>query len=568
MSFYDDASLIMYPSGYKEDKIYSLKPTNGTGDLNFSRASSATRVNSEGLIETASVLGAEEVTNGDFSADSDWTKGTGWSISAGSARFNSASTYTFLSQDLGTIVGNTYLIKLSCTVTSGDLNITLADDPNFRITTTGVYEFKLTPTGGGSSDTLIRIYTTIASSNTSIDNISVKEVITSNVPRIDYSNECGSLLLEKQSTNLVTYSEDFSNAAWIKTDITITSNNATSPDGTQNADKLTEGTATASRHGLYQNVSGTANVSKTLSCFVKKNIGDFVQLSFNDSQPDNWVAIVANLSTGQIVDTASAATATYENSKIESFENGWYRISVTGKYNTATYHSKILTCDSASPTRDNYGNAFFNGNGTRSFYIYGAQLEQSSYPTSYIISNSGTSTTRIADSASKTGISSLINSTEGVLYAEIAALADDGTNRYISLSDGSTSNVVWIRYMSTSNQVEARCKVSGATTGLINFTVADTTLMLKIAFKWKDNDFALWINGAEEGVVSVSGVTNAANTLTNFNFNDSTSFPFYGNVQNLMVFPSALTDDELADLTGAVHQTFNSLANFYNYTIL
>jgi hypothetical protein len=92
--------------------------------------------------------------------------------------------------------------------------------------------------------------------------------------------------------------------------------------------------------------------------------------------------------------------------------------------------------------------------------------------------------------------------------------------------------------------------------------------MLKIAFKWKDNDFALWINGAEEGVVSVSGVTNAANTLTNFNFNDSTSFPFYGNVQNLMVFPSALTDDQLADLTGAVHQTFNSLATFYNYTIL
>ena len=55
MSFYDDASLIVYPSGYKESKIYSLKPTNGTGDLNFSRASSATRVNAEGLIETSPV---------------------------------------------------------------------------------------------------------------------------------------------------------------------------------------------------------------------------------------------------------------------------------------------------------------------------------------------------------------------------------------------------------------------------------------------------------------------------------------------------------------------------------
>ena len=55
MSFYDDASLIMYPSGYKEDKIYSLKPTDGSGDLTFTRASTATRVNAEGLIEEVPV---------------------------------------------------------------------------------------------------------------------------------------------------------------------------------------------------------------------------------------------------------------------------------------------------------------------------------------------------------------------------------------------------------------------------------------------------------------------------------------------------------------------------------
>ena len=51
MSTYTDASLIMFPSGYKEDKIYSLKPTDGSGDLTFTRASTATRVNSDGLIE-------------------------------------------------------------------------------------------------------------------------------------------------------------------------------------------------------------------------------------------------------------------------------------------------------------------------------------------------------------------------------------------------------------------------------------------------------------------------------------------------------------------------------------
>ena len=55
MSLYDDASLIMYPSGYKADKIYSLKPTDGSGDLTFTRASTATRVNDSGLIETVAI---------------------------------------------------------------------------------------------------------------------------------------------------------------------------------------------------------------------------------------------------------------------------------------------------------------------------------------------------------------------------------------------------------------------------------------------------------------------------------------------------------------------------------
>ena len=52
MSTYSDASLIFYHSGYKAGKLYSLKPTDGSGDLTFTRASSATSVNSSGLIES------------------------------------------------------------------------------------------------------------------------------------------------------------------------------------------------------------------------------------------------------------------------------------------------------------------------------------------------------------------------------------------------------------------------------------------------------------------------------------------------------------------------------------
>ena len=555
MSFYDDASLIMYPSGYKEDKIYSLKPTNGTGDLTFSRASSATRVNAEGLIETASVLGAEEVTNGDFSADSDWTKGTGWSISAGSARFNSASTYTFLSQDLGTIVGNTYLIKLSCTVTSGDLNITLADDPNFRITTTGVYEFKLTPTGGGSSDTLIRIYTTIASSNTSIDNISVTEYTTSNVPRIDYSNGCGSLLLEPQRTNLVTYSESFDNAYWTKSEVTISANNTTSPDGTTNADKLVESSAT-SLHWLESN--STVSVAGDLSLSIYAKAGERTKIGIRESRFSGGYATF-DLSNGTII-----ANGITNAVKIEDYGNGWYKISISVTGFTGFRFGIYLLNDSyttGSPSSYTY-----TGNGTSGVYIYGAQTEQSSYPTSYIISNSGTSTTRIADAASKTGISSLINSTEGVLYAEIAALADDGTTRQIDLAYGSANtNYVRLEFASTSNLIYGVIKNTTQQAAL-SFVLSDSTNLNKIAIKYKANDFALWVNGVEVDT-DTSGTTPVnLDSLTLSGYSGTN--PFFGNCQNLMVFPSALTDDELADLTGAVHQTFNSLATFYNYTIL
>lgn len=52
MSFYDDASLVLIPSGVKASKVYSQKPTDGTGDFTFGRASTATRTNASGVIES------------------------------------------------------------------------------------------------------------------------------------------------------------------------------------------------------------------------------------------------------------------------------------------------------------------------------------------------------------------------------------------------------------------------------------------------------------------------------------------------------------------------------------
>ena len=78
-SLYDSASLVMIPSGVKEDKLYSIKPTDGSGDFTFSRGSDiqATRVNVSGLIEKAKV---NLLLNSATLATQSVTVGSGWGV--------------------------------------------------------------------------------------------------------------------------------------------------------------------------------------------------------------------------------------------------------------------------------------------------------------------------------------------------------------------------------------------------------------------------------------------------------------------------------------------------------
>lgn len=546
MSFYDDASLIVYPSGYKEDKIYSLKPTNGTGDLTFSRASSATRVNAEGLIEEASVLGSELVTNGDFATDSNWNKETGWTISGGNANYNGSAALSAFYQNAVTS-GVKYRVSFDVlNYVSGSFKLHLSDGQaagsSPLITDNGNYVFDITSIGA------LVLFRNVTSFIGSIDNVSVKEVITSNVPRIDYTGGgCGSLLLEKQSTNLITYSEDFSNAYWAKSNTTVTSG-FTSPDGTANAFKLVDNSVNTT-HKVRTPFNLTAGNQYTLSVFAKKG-------------EKNWIYLNDTVTSFVYFDLENGVIGTIQNAdnySITEFGDGWYKCTMTTTASAGARFAVYLA------DADNGG--AYSGNGTDGAYIYGAQLEQSTYPTSYIISNSGTTTTRIADAASKTGISSLIGQTEGVLYAEIANISENNNVTVsISINDGSVSNAISLYYFSTGGVYYDVFNSAGTRSGNTSMTKPQQAQNNKIALKYKSGDIALWVNGIEadsnSGTLSLSGLNQV-----DFHYGDG-SVPFYGNVQNLMVFPSALTDDELSDLTGAVHQTFNSLATFYGYTIL
>ena len=327
------------------------------------------------------------------------------------------------------------------------------------------------------------------------------ETVGSGIPRIDFSDDAnGALLLEPSATNLLTYSEDFSNASWTKSSsaVTITSNVA--PDGTINSVYNLTGT----NANLY--TGGTPNIEHTISVYAKSN----------GQGKDNFKLRLGNSTSSSIIVT-----------------DKWVRYELTATPTTTVFG---LTVDS-SP------------NNEFDILIWGAQLESnSSYATSYI-PTSGTAQTRVADTASGSGNSTVINSTEGVLYAEISALADDTSTRSITLSDSSLNNRFTIRYSGATNSIGFVTVVGTAVQGSGNFTTTDITDFNKVCLKYKLNDVALWINGVEV-LTDTTSLVPSTNTLNLLSFdNGAGGSVFRAKVKDLRVYTTALSDAELTTLT-------------------
>ena len=174
------------------------------------------------------------------------------------------------------------------------------------------------------------------------------------------------------------------------------------------------------------------------------------------------------------------------------------------------------------------------------------QLEAGSYATSYIPTE-GSSVTRSAEVADESGNSTVFNDSEGVFYAEIAALANDGGSRRLGISDSSSSDRVIIGFTSSSNQIQGFTSGGGSTQSNMTHTTSDATAFNKIAIKYKANDFALWINGTEVGT---DGSGTAPSGLVEAAFDDGAGGSnFYGKLKDLRVYDTALSDSELQALT-------------------
>ena len=547
----DKANIILTPTGYKAGTMYNVAPIEQPyEDFVFSRASVASRVNSSGLVEMVgrtlgsnlvqngdfSEIGSELVTNGDFATDSNWsgTGSNGISISDGKLNFNNTPYTANSAQSNVTTVGKTYKVVFTVSdYVKGSVRIFLGGSATSTASANDTYAFYLT----ASSNTTIGVQVMGGSGTTlSVDNVSVKEIIdTNNIPRISYDSngENGHILLEPTSTNLITYSEDFS--SYTKSSIDLNDSLVSSPNGSNSATGLTNTTTAQCHIRTSFTTSSTGNYTGTI--YIKRQDFDYIYVELGNAYARFDILNGTKGASGQF-----GTGWTYVNHDIETLSNGWFRISITANNTiTGTYNFRPYQPTS---TFSNYDSGSL---GTS--FIWGCQVENLSYATSYIPTLTGSTETRATETATGAGSAELINSTEGVLYAEIAALADDLTSRYISLNQNTSERVV-IRYNTVSNQIQAFSTVGGSTQSNITYTLPNPTSFIKAAFKYKVNDFALWINGVEVGT-DTSGSVSTFNTLDKLSFDQGNgAFPFYGKCKALAVFNEALSDDELNNLTG------------------
>ena len=247
-----------------------------------------------------------------------------------------------------------------------------------------------------------------------------------NVPRLDYSSGgCPSLLLEPQSINLITYSEDFSNESWVKLASIISSNSIISPKGELTADTIIDDTANTT-HRFYQLISLSASTDYAVSVFAKKGTNNFIQLSLRNSSDSSTASYVFDLENGVLGEIIESGNGNIVGGKIEDYGNGWYRCTIIGNITTAPNQYSVMLADSAS------GNTFgvngmvtYLGTGTNTVYLWGAQLEQQSSDTSYIPTQI-TQITRLEDAPSLDltpfNITSIIETIDGVEQPPITTI--------------------------------------------------------------------------------------------------------------------------------------------------
>jgi hypothetical protein len=575
MSLFDDASLVYIPTGYKPTKNYSGKPSTGGADMTFSRASGATRVNSRGLIEkvrtnlllqsnsfdttwgnvnttetsgqsdpnggTTAWLLTKSASNGQINISVSNTGETTFSLymKAGTSQYGvltiaAPRVYAFFDLSAGTTgfvtSGATSSITsigggwYRCSVTVGYCSYVeiYQSDTNTTITgTTGTLNIW---SGQVESGDIATNYIETTSAAVSVGPVNDE-------PRLTYNPvnpTAPSLLMEPQRTNLALYSEQFDNAAWSQTRGTITANAIASPDGYTNADLWAQNTGETTAAALLQNISVTSGTAYSLSVFAKKQNKNFLGIRANSVSS---IPSYFDLENGTLGDINPLHTA-----KIEDYGNGWYRCSISYTTNSTIAGHIFYPTDGSSLTVTDSGG----------IYLFGAMHEAGSYGTSYI-PTLGAAVTRLADAASKTGISSLIGQTEGTLYLEFSTQPEGNGDTRISISDVTTNN--WVFLGKDGPVYRAYVKGSGSVAYSNTSEGILDSGIVKMAIAYKNNDIAYYFNGTQRlssNSISFSGTLDSLIFGNNFNIG---AVEESMKINQALLFPTRLDNATLATLT-------------------
>lgn len=338
---------------------------------------------------------------------------------------------------------------------------------------------------------------------------------------------CKGLLIEESRTNLLQRSDDFNNAYWTKTNSSILSDFTTSPSGSVDADKIVEDTS-AGAHGVSVNPTITSGIAYTLSFYAKKGERSWIRATVTSSGISTWF----DLDSGVIGTVGSGVTAS-----IQSVGGGWYRCVAT-----MTSASTSGNINIRSQTAD--GQTTFTGDGTSGLFLYGAQLEAGSFPTSYIPTTTAP-LTRSADVCSITGsaFSGFYNQAEGALL--VNAFTPASGDRTVVATDDNTANEM-IRLRTESTNPFFKVTDGGSELVAIDAGTVVANTAFKLAGAYKLNDFASSINGG----VAVTDASGTIPTVDRMRIGAGQSGnTMCGCVASLRYYKKRLSDAKLQTLT-------------------
>ena len=187
----------------------------------------------------------------------------------------------------------------------------------------------------------------------------------------------------KAEENLLAYSQEFDNAAWVKPNATVTANTSAAPDGTTTAETVNEGT-TSAYHQLEQTITTVASGSYTVSLFLKYVDRQYVNVSFYSNATGSLYAAASfDILNGTVSNTGALGTGyAVSGASITSAGNGWYRCTLSVTNGTASLANTVAFATSDTGTVSSYGLNTFTGT-SKTFLVWGAQLEQRSTVTAY-----------------------------------------------------------------------------------------------------------------------------------------------------------------------------------------